>query len=65
MSNDVHVHEDDLELYRAGHLEPEYIPVIELHLSGCQDCRERLQKCLGPEMTATAQLGFHASRSVY
>jgi hypothetical protein len=54
MYNDAHVHEDDLELYRSGHLEPQYILAIELHLSGCQDCRERLQKCLGPEMAETA-----------
>jgi hypothetical protein len=56
MFNDVHVHEDDLELYRAGHLEPQYMAAVETHLSGCQDCRERLDKCLGPEVAATEEL---------
>jgi len=50
MNDAIHIHEDDLELYNAGHLEPEYIPAVESHLSGCQDCQERLRHCVGPQM---------------
>jgi len=38
----VHLHEDDLELYARGRLEPELIPVIESHLRGCEICRETM-----------------------
>ena len=47
--NAIHIHEDDLELYNAGHLELERVSELESHLSGCQDCRERLQQCIGPQ----------------
>ena len=52
MNDIAHIHEDDLELYSAGHLEPERIPALELHLSDCQDCQERLERCIGPEFKA-------------
>jgi len=47
MSHNAHIHDDDLELYMAGHLELERILALELHLSRCQDCRERLHRCVG------------------
>ena len=49
---DIHIHEDDLELYSAGYLEPERISPLEAHLSGCQDCQERLHQCVGPQLAA-------------
>jgi len=52
MTKDMHIHEDDLELYNSGHLEPERIPQLEAHLSGCQDCQERLYRCVGPQVEA-------------
>lgn len=50
MSENEHIHEDDLELYSAGHLEPERVATLESHLSGCQDCQERLHQCVGPQL---------------
>jgi len=50
MTDTAHIHEDDLELYSAGHLEPEHVPPLEAHLSGCQDCQERLHQCVGPQL---------------
>lgn len=47
-----HIHEDDLELYSAGHLEPERVPALEAHLSGCQDCQDRVQQCVVPRLEA-------------
>ena len=49
MSENAHIHDDDLELYNAGHLEPERVTALESHLSGCQDCQKRLQQCIGPQ----------------
>ena len=49
MDDATHIHEDDLELYNTGHLEPVRVSALESHLSGCQDCRERLQQCIGPQ----------------
>ena len=48
MSENAHIHDDDLQLYIAGHLEPERILALELHLSNCRDCRERLEVCIVP-----------------
>jgi PilZ domain len=42
----VHLHEDDLELYARGRLEPELLPVIENHLLACETCRKSLADCL-------------------
>ncbi len=56
MFKEVHVHEDDLDLYRAGHLDPQDMAAVEAHLSGCQDGRERLDRYLGPEVAATEEL---------
>lgn len=50
MPDSIHIHEDDLELYFARHLEPERIPALEAHLSDCQTCRERLCQCIGPDL---------------
>ena len=49
----VHIHEDDLELYSAGHLEPERVTALESHLADCGDCQERLHQCIGPQLTTT------------
>jgi hypothetical protein len=43
----VHSHDDDLELYVRGRLDPEHISAVESHLSECQTCRERLSQCIG------------------
>jgi anti-sigma factor RsiW len=52
MNDAIHIHEDDLELYNAGHLEPERMAALESHLSGCQDCQERLRQCVGVQTAA-------------
>ena len=52
MSDAVHIHDDDLELYKAGRLEPDHVPALEAHLSGCQECLVRLHRCLGPQLEA-------------
>ena len=56
MPDTVHIHDDDLELYKAGHLEPEHVPALEAHLSGCQECLVRLHQCLGPQLEALRKL---------
>ena len=52
MFDTAHIHDDDLELYKAGHLEADHVPALEAHLSGCQECLERLHRCLGPQLEA-------------
>jgi hypothetical protein len=52
MPDTVHIHEDDLELYNGGRLEPERILAVERHLSDCQTCRERLIQCVGVPLEA-------------
>jgi anti-sigma factor RsiW len=52
MPNTVHIHEDDLELYNGGRLEPERIRAVERHLSDRQTCRERLSQCVGVPLEA-------------
>ena len=52
MPDTLHIHEDDLELYNGGRLEPERILAIERHLSNCQTCRERLSQCIGVPLEA-------------
>jgi hypothetical protein len=42
-----HVHEDDLDLYLRGRLEPGRIPPVESHLADCDICHEILSDCLG------------------
>ena len=46
----VHVHEDDLELYLHGRLEPGRIPIAESHLLECKSCRQLLSECLGQRL---------------
>jgi hypothetical protein len=65
MPDSIHIQEDDLELYSAGHLEPERIPALESHLSDCRDCQERLHQCIGPQLEAirkphSGQGGLHS-----
>jgi hypothetical protein len=59
MADTAHIHDDDLELYSAGHLEPERIPPLKAHLFECQDCQERLYHCVGPQVgdAVTRRLG--------
>ena len=52
MHDAVHIHDDDLELYKAGHLEPDHVPALQAHLSECQECQARLYHCLGPQLEA-------------
>jgi hypothetical protein len=42
----VHSHEDDLELYVRGRLEPGYASTVESHLLECQLCREQVSRCV-------------------
>ena len=50
MPYNAHIHDDDLELYSAGHLELERVAALESHLSLCPDCQERLTQCIGAEL---------------
>ena len=45
-----HAHEDDLQLYVRGTLEPPYIPAVDAHLLSCPTCRERLFSCIGLDL---------------
>lgn len=45
-----HVHEDDLELYVRGRLEPRHTSLLESHLLECQSCRQRLSESIGLKM---------------
>lgn len=55
--NVVHLHEDDLELYLRGGLEPERAPIAESHLLECERCKRTLLECLGQ------RLAFHAIKT--
>jgi hypothetical protein len=46
-----HTHEDELELYLCGRLEPERTSSVERHLLECNSCRECLSVCLGQQGT--------------
>jgi hypothetical protein len=61
MLHTVHIHEDDLELYSGGRLEPERILVVEWHLSICHTCRERLSQCIGVPLEEENQAGERGS----
>jgi hypothetical protein len=50
MTDAAHIHDDDLELYSAGHLEPERISPLKAHLSRCPFCQERLYHCVGAKI---------------
>jgi anti-sigma factor RsiW len=45
-----HVHEDDLDLYLHGRLEPGRIRPVESHLAECQICQVLLSDCLGQRL---------------
>ncbi len=62
MPDTVHIHEDDLELYNGGRLEPERILAVERHLSDCQTCRERLSQCVGVPLEVTGEQGWRVTR---
>jgi len=49
-----HLHEDDLELYLRGGLEPERAPITESHLLECESCRQLLSECLGQRLALHA-----------
>ena len=61
MPDTAHIHEDDLELYNGGRLEPEHIPAVERHLSDCQTCRERLNQCIGVQLEAIRERGWRVT----
>jgi anti-sigma factor RsiW len=42
----IHIHEDDLELYAHGRLEPERVSITESHLLECESCRQLLSDYL-------------------
>lgn len=46
----VHIHEDDLEMYARGRLEPGHTPSVESHLLKCKTCQERLSQCIGSQL---------------
>jgi hypothetical protein len=46
----VHVHDDDLELYVRGRLEPQRVSTLDSHLVDCQTCRARLAHSLGLQL---------------
>ena len=46
IQNAVHSHEDDLELYVRGRLEPGHASTVESHLLECQLCREQVSRCV-------------------
>jgi hypothetical protein len=46
----LHVHEDDLELYVRGRLKLERISPLESHLAECQMCQELLSACVGQRL---------------
>lgn len=46
----IHIHEDDLELYLRGRLEPERTSSLEQHLLECDTCQECLSVCLGHQI---------------
>lgn len=50
VQNSVHVQEDDIELYVRGLLEPGHTSTLESHLLECQDCRERVSRCIGLQL---------------
>jgi hypothetical protein len=61
-----HSHDDDLELYVRGHLEPQLTSAVEYHLRECQACRQRLSHCLGLltlHPTGTTKVGGKYERS--
>jgi hypothetical protein len=53
----VHAHEEDLELYLRGRLEPGHASTLEFHLSGCQACRDHLSECVGSRLAVRLSTG--------
>ena len=49
-----HVHEDEIELYLRGGLEPERASSAESHLLECESCRQLLSECLGQRLALHA-----------
>jgi hypothetical protein len=45
-----HLHEDDLEMYVRGRLEPGHVATLDSHLLECQACRARLTRCIGLQL---------------
>ncbi len=45
--DDEHIHEDDLDLYVNGRLEPGHSATVESHLLDCDLCREKLSGSIG------------------
>jgi hypothetical protein len=60
----VHIHDEDIELYALGQLEPEQTSTIESHLSECQSCQERFSKSIGSQLNLH-QIGKTKSKEKY
>jgi hypothetical protein len=45
--DDEHIHDDDLDLYVNGRLEPGHSATVESHLLDCDLCREKLSRSIG------------------
>jgi hypothetical protein len=59
----IHIHEDDLELYAQGRLEPERISILEPHLLECESCRQLLFARLGRRSALSAVKTAQAARA--
>lgn len=46
MTGDLHMQEDELELYLRGRIEPSRVSEMDMHLSDCATCREKLSRSL-------------------
>ena len=58
----VHVHEDDLDLYLRGRIEPERLALIENHLQECNICRSQLSNGLSQLLVLQMVTGLEADR---
>jgi hypothetical protein len=57
--SEVHIQENDLQLYTQGRLEPERVSLAESHLAGCESCRQLLAEFLGHQLALHPALAFH------
>jgi hypothetical protein len=60
--SEVHIQEEDLQLYTQGRLEPERISLAESHLSGCENCRQVLAEFLGHRLALRPAPALHTAK---
>jgi hypothetical protein len=60
----VHIHEDVLEMYARGRLDPERISAAEPHLLECQTCQERFSQIIGLQFSLQ-RIGKTKSKGKY